>query len=152
MQPLLQSLRRQKIRFQIIRRYSSVLRCPKAPFGISVQIYGFLEVSSLLLSYFCLCWTGGCFQNLRYLRAAPLPWVFIPLAHRTAAIVGAWWAGLTPVEDGGEDRPLQIIFVDWFWRNIFMLRFVPAPNGRVVYIWLMCLAIRVGFVFVYLKS
>lgn len=52
MQPLLQSLRRQEIRFQIIRRFSSVLHCRKAPFGFPVHIYGFLEMSSLILSYF----------------------------------------------------------------------------------------------------
>lgn len=52
MQPLLQSLSRQEIRFQIIRRYSSVLRCRKAPFCIPVQMCGFLEMSSFLLSYF----------------------------------------------------------------------------------------------------
>lgn len=57
---------------------------------------------------------------------ALLPWVFIPFAHQTAAIIRARWADLATVEGSCKARPLpriyvligsRVIFLDAYWSS-----------------------------------
>lgn len=71
-QPLPQSFRWGEIRFQIMRRFSSVLRSRPCSFSFPMCIYEFLEMSSVLLCPSPISWNRGYWWNLSCLWATPL--------------------------------------------------------------------------------